>query len=94
MGERERIAAAEEALAQRRRVVTKLEAQANCQAQQQRAFARVSPAFCALAVHMFTAADSCANSDVLLCIVFCMFALCAYLSSGIAVTIFLCLGCS
>ena len=41
MGERERIQAAEEALARRRRVVAKLEAQANCQAQQQRAFARV-----------------------------------------------------
>ena len=42
VGERERIQAAEEALARRRRVVAKLEAQANCQAQQQRAFARVS----------------------------------------------------
>ena len=43
VGERERIEAAEEALARRRRVVAKLEAQANCQAQQQRAFSRVSP---------------------------------------------------
>ncbi|KAL3152259.1 hypothetical protein ABBQ32_001336 [Trebouxia sp. C0010 RCD-2024] len=40
VGERERIAEAEEALARRRRVVVKLEAQANSQAQQQRAFAR------------------------------------------------------
>lgn len=43
VGERERIAAAEEALARRRAVVSKLEAQANARAQQQRAFARVSP---------------------------------------------------
>jgi hypothetical protein len=42
IGERERIQAAEDALARRRKVVAKLEAQANCQAQQQRAFARVS----------------------------------------------------
>ncbi len=41
VGERERIQVAEEALACRRAVVAKLEAQANCQAQQQRAFARV-----------------------------------------------------
>lgn len=40
-GERERIQAAEQALARRRRVVAKLETQAACQAQQQRAFARV-----------------------------------------------------
>ncbi|KAL0019139.1 hypothetical protein WJX79_008487 [Trebouxia sp. C0005] len=40
IGERERIQAAEDALARRRKVVAKLEAQANCQAQQQRAFAR------------------------------------------------------
>lgn len=66
VGERERVAAAEEALARRRRVVTKLEAQANCQAQQQRAFARVSPA-CALGVNMFTAADSCADLHVSPC---------------------------
>ena len=52
MGERERIAAAEDALARRRRVVAKLEAQANSQAQQQRAFARVSPP--AFALHVFT----------------------------------------
>jgi len=42
IGERERVQAAEDALARRRKVVAKLEAQANCQAQQQRAFARVS----------------------------------------------------
>ncbi len=42
IGEREHIQAAEHALARRRKLVAKLEAQANCQAQQQRAFARVS----------------------------------------------------
>ena len=52
VGERERIAAAEDALARRRRVVAKLEAQANSQAQQQRAFARVS--FPAFALHVYT----------------------------------------
>ena len=52
IGERERIQAAEDALARRRKVVAKLEAQANCQAQQQRAFARVSLTLCPVCTYL------------------------------------------
>ena len=63
VGERERIQAAEDALARRRRVVAKLEAQASCQAQQQRAFARVSFATAsALLPHALCAAQCCFTS--------------------------------